>query len=96
MKKFLSENWYKLLLGSSCFIFSLGFFIQSIAPTKASAPLKNAIDIRNTGDAYVTGCGIQNGFAYLVDFRVNGRNTYYKIPLGRFQTLSDTGVPYRD
>jgi hypothetical protein len=96
MKKFLSENWYKLLIGSSFFMFSLGFMVQSISPAVAFNPVKDIKDFRNTGDMYVSGCGIQNGFAYLVDFRVNGRNTYYKIPLDRFQTLSDTGVPYRD
>ena len=26
------------------------------------------------GEIYTTGCGISNGYAYLADFKVNGRN----------------------
>ena len=32
MKNFLKENWYKLMIGSSLFIFSVGFFINSVSP----------------------------------------------------------------
>ena len=35
MKKFLSENWYKLLIGSSFFMASFGFMVQSISPVMA-------------------------------------------------------------
>ena len=32
MKNFVKENWYKLMIGSSMFIFSVGFFINSVSP----------------------------------------------------------------
>jgi hypothetical protein len=32
MKNFVRENWYKLMIGSSLFIFSVGFFINSVSP----------------------------------------------------------------
>jgi hypothetical protein len=32
MKNFVKENWYKLMIGSSLFIFSVGFFINSVSP----------------------------------------------------------------
>ena len=36
MKNFIKENWYKLMIGSSLFIFSVGFFINSVAPVYSS------------------------------------------------------------
>jgi hypothetical protein len=36
MKTFVKENWYKLMIGSSLFIFSVGFFINSISPAYSS------------------------------------------------------------
>jgi len=35
MKHFLKTNWYKLMIGSSMFIFSIGFFINSISSVYA-------------------------------------------------------------
>jgi hypothetical protein len=35
MKKFLGENWYKLMIGSSLLMFSFGFMVQSISPAFA-------------------------------------------------------------
>jgi hypothetical protein len=36
MKYFVKENWYKLMIGSSLFIFSVGFFINSVSPVYSS------------------------------------------------------------
>ncbi len=41
MKNFVKENWYKLLIGSSLFIFSVGFFINSVSPVYSSNTDKN-------------------------------------------------------
>ena len=92
MKKFVSENWYKLMIGSSMMMASFGFMVYSVSPAMASDIHEN--DIKNTltpGETYVTGCGISNGHAYLVDFKVNGKNHYYKVPLDRFSTSSGYG-----
>jgi hypothetical protein len=35
MKKFVSENWYKLMIGSSLLMASFGFMVHSITPVKA-------------------------------------------------------------
>ena len=92
MKKFVSENWYKLMIGSSLLMASFGFMVHSVSSVKASdLNQKNKAIYLTPGEVYVTGCGISNGYAYLVDFKVNGRNKYYKIPLDRFSTSSDWG-----
>ncbi|MBM3431234.1 MAG: hypothetical protein FJX99_09635 [Bacteroidetes bacterium] len=36
MKNFVKENWYKLMIGSSLFVFSVGFFINSVSPVYSS------------------------------------------------------------
>ncbi|MFM7681567.1 MAG: hypothetical protein ACKO7P_02345 [Bacteroidota bacterium] len=36
MKNFVKENWYKLMIGSSLFVFSVGFFIHSVSPVYSS------------------------------------------------------------
>ena len=41
MKNFVKENWYKLMIGSSLFIFSVGFFINSVSPVYSSNTDKN-------------------------------------------------------
>lgn len=37
MKKFVFENWYKLMIGSSLLMVSFGFMIHSISPTMAGS-----------------------------------------------------------
>jgi hypothetical protein len=92
MKNFVSENWYKLMIGTSLLMTSFGFMVYTISPARASESKINNLNTNLTpGEAYVTGCGISNGYAYLVDFKINGRNHYYKIPLDRFKTSSDYG-----
>ncbi len=41
MKNFVKENWYKLMIGSSLFVFSVGFFINSVSPVYSSNTDKN-------------------------------------------------------
>ena len=92
MKKFVSENWYKLMIGSSMLMGSCGFMMYSISPASATELKIDTMSTNLTpGEVYVTGCGISNGYAYLVDFKVNGGNHYYKVSLDRFQTSSDYG-----
>ena len=91
--KFLKENWYKLMTGTAMLIFACGFFIYAVSPSYASyngnSPSNN--ETYATGEAHVTGVGISGGFAYLVDYKVDGRNHYYKVPTNRFSTSSDYG-----
>ena len=35
MKKFVSENWYKLMIGSSLLMASFGFMVHSVTPAMA-------------------------------------------------------------
>lgn len=35
MKKFISENWYKLIIGSSLLMASFGFMVHSVSPAMA-------------------------------------------------------------
>ncbi len=35
MKKFVSENWYKLMIGSSLLMASFGFMVNSVSPAMA-------------------------------------------------------------
>jgi hypothetical protein len=35
MKKFVSENWYKLMIGSSLLMVSFGFMVHSVSPAMA-------------------------------------------------------------
>jgi hypothetical protein len=35
MKKFVSENWYKLMIGSSLLMASFGFMVHSVSPVMA-------------------------------------------------------------
>ncbi len=48
MKNFVKENWYKLMIGSSLFIFSVGFFINSVSPVYSSNTNKEKTEIKNT------------------------------------------------
>ena len=36
MKKFVSENWYKLMIGSSLLMASFGFMVHSVSPAIAN------------------------------------------------------------
>ena len=41
------------------------------------------------GETCTSGCGIYEGYVYLVDFEVNGENHYYKVPIHRFKTTNN-------
>ena len=41
MKTFVKENWYKLMIGSSMFIFSVSALIYSVSPVHAEIPQIN-------------------------------------------------------
>lgn len=41
MKNFLGTNWYKLMIGPSLFMASLGFLVRSITPAKADSSILN-------------------------------------------------------
>lgn len=38
MKTFVKENWYKLMIGCSMFIFSISALIYSVSPVRANIP----------------------------------------------------------
>ena len=73
MKKFVSENWYKLMIGSSMLMASFGFMMHSVSPAhaeplylKESAALLNS----NGSDALeeIWGWVAYNGYAYLIGY----------------------------
>jgi hypothetical protein len=37
MKKFVSENWYKMMIGSSLLMASFGFMVHSVSPAMADS-----------------------------------------------------------
>ncbi len=37
MKKFVSENWYKMMIGSSLLMASFGFMVHSVTPAMADS-----------------------------------------------------------
>ena len=41
MKKFVSENWYKLMIGSSLLMASFGFMLHSVSPAMADNGKEN-------------------------------------------------------
>jgi hypothetical protein len=40
MKTFVKENWYKLMIGSSMFVFSVSALISSVSPARAENVFK--------------------------------------------------------
>ena len=46
MKTFVKENWYKLIIGSSMFIFSVSTLIYSVSPARA----ENVFKAKSNGD----------------------------------------------
>ena len=61
MKHFLKTNWYKLMIGSSLFIFSVGFFIYSISSVYAGRTDSTSVKSEKTKATkdwdYVVGAG---------------------------------------
>ena len=48
MKTFVKENWYKLMIGSSMFIFSVSALIYSVSPARA----ENVFKAKSNGAVY--------------------------------------------
>jgi hypothetical protein len=61
MKKFVSENWYKLMIGSSLLMASFGFLIHSVSPVLA----KNNIYEFNTNSTHKL--SPMGNYSYFVD-----------------------------
>ena len=53
MKSFLSNNWYKLMVASSLFIFSLGFFIYAVSPAYANTEKTNTT-LKESKESYIS------------------------------------------
>ena len=51
MKTFVKENWYKLMIGCSMFIFSISALIYSVAPARANVQEKTPL-IKSSGSYY--------------------------------------------
>lgn len=47
MKKFVSENWYKLMIGSSLLMASFGFMVHSVSPAMANNSMERFIQNSN-------------------------------------------------
>jgi hypothetical protein len=69
MKTFVKENWYKLMIGCSMFIFSVSALIYSVSPARAENVFnaKNNSDIRPYSDYVVV-----NGVVYGLSVSENG------------------------
>lgn len=63
MKSFLSNNWYKLMVASSLFIFSIGFFIHAVSPAYANTENTKVTTITN-GYYDNTFAVASNGYLY--------------------------------
>ena len=48
MKTFVKDNWYKLMIGSSMFIFSVSALIYSVSPARAENVFKAKSNSANT------------------------------------------------
>jgi len=77
MKNFVKENWYKLMIGCSMFIFSISALIYSVAPARAEgiSKEKNTIE-KNIGP-----------ISYLVD----SQNRVWYNDVGYYNTWSFSG-----
>lgn len=93
MKNFLKTNYFKLLTSVSLLFFSLSLFMFSVSRLNANdLQYVKETKVVNPGEVHVAGVGIKDDYAYIIDYAVDGRNTYYKIPLSRFKYSSDSGV----
>jgi hypothetical protein len=97
MKNFVKENWYKLMIGSSLFIFSVGFFINSVSPVYSSKSLKENTEIRssNISNLPIGSNGvIINNSVYFVD-----GGYLYCIDMGRisdYTFMSKSSMYYKN
>ena len=60
MKTFVKENWYKLMIGCSMFVFSVSALIYSVSPARAENVFKAKSNSAGTDFFYV----VVNGVVY--------------------------------
>ena len=81
MKKFISTNWYKLMIGCSLLMASFGFMVNSLSPAIAN-------DLQKNESTYNAGYP-EGNFVYFID------NGYiYKVKRGFFAKAYETGFDY--
>ena len=68
MKTFVKENWYKLMIGSSMFIFSVSALIYSVSPARAENVFKAKSNGYDKTPFYV----VVNGVVYGLSIAENG------------------------
>jgi hypothetical protein len=62
MKKFVSENWYKLMIGSSMLMGSFGFMVHSVSPAYAEESY-----LKENDDELAEGVWVEyDGYAYAI------------------------------
>ena len=72
MKNFVKENWYKLMIGSSMFIFSISALIYSVAP--AYANVSKPIPAVTPADKYDFYCGaVANNGYFIIKGHLTGK-----------------------
>jgi hypothetical protein len=79
MKQFFKTNWYKLMIGTSAFIFALGFFINSITPAIARSsfdPNETSFKKNNSEGGYEV--VVSGGYAYVVTYWT-GSSGYMRV-----------------
>jgi hypothetical protein len=60
MKNFITNNWFRMVIGTSTLIFSVGFFIRSITPSYATNP-------NNTSNVVSTNGYAEGNYVYFID-----------------------------
>jgi hypothetical protein len=73
MKNFVKENWYKLMIGCSMFIFSVSALIYSVAPARANIQEKTPLT-KSSGSSYQFFV-VKGGYLYGLK---NGESGYNK------------------
>jgi hypothetical protein len=62
MKNFITNNWFRMVIGTSTLIFSVGFFIRSITPSYANNPNPN-----NTSNVVSPNGYAEGNYVYFID-----------------------------
>ncbi len=73
MKTFVKENWYKLMIGSSMFIFSVSALIYSVSPARAENVFKAKSNSAGTS-FYV----VVNGVVYYTNGEYGDQSSFRK------------------
>jgi hypothetical protein len=74
MKTFVKDNWYKLMIGSSMFIFSVSALIYSVSPARAENVFKAKSNGYDKTPFYV----VVNGVVYFTSGRDDEQSYFYK------------------